>query len=94
MGYLGVFLKGHQLGQEAAADVKCNCDLSTKAGQDKFIDKAYVLVEAYSQLGCYSYIGGELMRMKNVDSAVNKYDAAISDGIKSGMKKRMKTKRK
>ena len=90
MGYLGVFLKAHQLGQEAANDVKCKCDLNTKAGQRKFMDKAYELVEAYQQQGCYSYIGGELMKMKDIDAAVNKYDNAISDGIKSVMKKKIK----
>jgi hypothetical protein len=89
MGYLGVFLKAFQLGAEAATDVKCKCDLTTKAGQSKFMDKAYELVESYSQLGRYSYLGPELMKMKNVDSAVNKYDNAISDGIRSTMYKRM-----
>jgi hypothetical protein len=92
MGYLGVFLRAHQLGQEAANDVKCKCNLNTKAGQTKFMEEAYELVEAYSQLGRYSYIGGELMRMKNPDAAVNKYDNAVSDGIKSVMNKRMKAK--
>jgi len=92
MGYLGVFLKAHQLGQEAAKDVKVTTDLTTKIGQGKFMDKAYDLVESYSQLGRYSYIGGELMKMKNVDAAVNKYDAAIAAGIKSVMLKRAKVK--
>jgi len=94
MGYLGVFLKAHQLGQEAANDVKASFTLTTKIGQKKFMDKAYENVEAYQQLGCYSYIGGELMRMKDPDAAVNKYDRAVADGIKSVMKKRMKTLRK
>lgn len=94
MGYFGVFLKAFQLGKEAAEDVKVKCDLSTKAGQRKFTDKAYEYVEAYQQLGEYSYIGGELMHMKDVDAAVNKYDRAISEGIASVMKKRAKAQRK
>lgn len=83
MGYLGVFLKAFQLGKEAATDVKGNYDLKTKRGMKRFLDKAYENVEAYSQLGTYSYIGPKLMQMKDVDAAVNKYDAAILDGIRS-----------
>lgn len=94
MGYLGVFLKAFQLGKEAAENVKGTYNLTTKAGQSKFVDKAYERVEAFSQLGEYSYIGGELMRMKDIDAAVNKYDNAISDGIKSVMKKKIKPVKK
>ncbi len=94
MGYLGVFLKAHQLGQEAANNVKVTMNLSTKAGQSKFRDKAYENVESYQQLGEYSYIGGELMHMKDIDAAVDKYDRAVDAGITSVMKKRMKTRGK
>lgn len=96
MGYFGVFLKAFQLGKEAAEDVKipANSDLSTKNGMTKFREKAYDNVEAYQQLGEYSYIGGELMQMKNPDAAVNKYDSAISDGINSVLKLRIKQQKK
>lgn len=87
MGYFGVFLDAFKLGQEAANDVKVPSNIATPAGKKKFIEKAYDLVESYSQLGCYSHIGGELMRMKNPDSAVNKYDRAVADGIKSVLSK-------
>ena len=92
MGYLGVFLKAHQLGQESAEEVNKGYDLSTKAGKAMFELRAYEAVEALSQLGRYSYIGGELMEMKNVDAAVNKYDNAVAAGIKSVMNKRIKSK--
>lgn len=93
MGYLGVFLKGFQLGKEAAEDVKV-INLHTMAGKEKFMDKAYRNVEAYQQQGCYSYIGGELMRMRNPDAAVSKYDDAVHAGIKSVLAKRLKIKRR
>ena len=92
MGYLGVYLKAHQLGQEAAEDVNKGYDLSTKSGKSMFELRAYEAVEALSQLGKYSYIGPELMKMKDPDAAVNKYDDAVADGIKSVMNKRIKAK--
>lgn len=92
MGYLGVFLKAFQLGKEAAEDVK-GCNLNTSKGKCKFLHDAYENVEAYQQLGRYSYLGGELMRMRNVDAAVNKYDRAVADGIKSVITKRARAQK-
>jgi len=91
MGYLGVFLDAYRLGQEAAEDVKVSYNLTTAEGQKKFIRKSFDNVESYSQLGRYSHIGGELMRMKDPDTAVDKYDRAVYAGIKNVFAKRVKT---
>jgi len=85
MGYLGIYLKAFQLGKLAAENVKVKCNIATESGRRKFIDKSYENVEAFTQLGKFSYLGGELMKQKNVDAAVHKYDEAVADGVKSVM---------
>lgn len=90
----GIFKTAYDLGEEAASSVKKTYDVTTKAGQQRFLEEAYRNVETFSQLGRYSHIGGELMRMKDTDRAVRMYDDAVAAGIKKVLINRQMHQRK